>query len=239
MVDPRESIRRLWSPRTGLRVLAVIPPLALAYFGVGKLSGLDVDPWVTLTLTALLGLTFVVGYSTFFFGQALGASRASHEVHSRWDDLIPFRPSWVWIYGALYYAFVGVPLARSTSLGEGIGYLLGGLGLVLVLQPIYALYPTHCPPAWRSYAARTRSSRLLAYLQSMDTGRSCLPSLHCAMSAYIAAVDPIPIWSIAMPGVVALSCLLVKQHSIKDLPLGLALGAGWGYLARWVFAVSG
>lgn len=182
----------------------------------------------TLETVASVG----AGYQTFFFVQALNSRRKTRTVGNRLDDALPFLPQWVWVYGLMYYVLLGLPVAFLHKTREIHLFIAGGYSILLIAIPIYIFLPTESPASWRSFADTSWSTSFLKGIQRFDNGRACFPSLHCALSAYSATF--IPYWPavIIFPILISLSCVFVKQHSISDIPVSLALGGVCGIIVH-------
>lgn len=183
-----------------------------------------------------LALAFMIlgGYEAYFRVQrAIRRCKPVKVVSVRADDLIPFVPRWVWVYGVLYYFLICFPAGLLVDDAKFWVFVIGGVCLWPLSVPICLVWPRMCPPQWRSYRPNDRSTRLLALIQKLDDGVCCVPSLHTAYAAYASMFYPSPYALIVVPLLVCVSCLFVKQHSIVDLPLGLAIGFGMGYLVKF------
>jgi len=212
--------------------LGVLAATIIFYFSASLIlgiSGLFIAFWHALALAILI----LMGYEGYFRAQrAIRKRRPVKVISVRADDLISFAPRWVWVYGVLYYFLIFFPAGLLVESKRYELFVLGGACLWPLSLPICLVAPTVCPPQWRLYSPVDRSTRLLALIQQLDDGVCCLPSLHAAYSAYASTFYPKHFALIAVPLVVCVSCLFVKQHSIVDLPLGLAIGYAVGYLVN-------
>lgn len=173
--------------------------------------------------------------ATFYLLAWYNARRASRgewfgELDLPWDQVVPFWPSWVWVY-MLYFPACFLPLAwravrrdpgtfRATATGFAMQF---AVALVLFATlPVRMVRPAFDPT--------TTSEHALAWLYYFDPGFNVFPSLHVANLTYVACIA----WRLggSAPGLlawflsilVALSAVLVKQHYIVDLPAGALLG---------------
>jgi hypothetical protein len=204
-----------------LASLLILPPL---YYTAGYLIGIGQGFYSIFLRTLGTVAAVAVGYQLFFLVQAVHPPRKTRIVGTSLDDKIPFSPRWVWVYGMLYYLFLGLPIAFIGTSGKLIVFIAGGSVILLIAIPIYILWPSESPARWRSFPCAGISARFLMAIQSLDNGRACFPSLHCALSAYSATFVPYKPAAIGIPIVVSLSCVFVKQHSVLDIPVSLALG---------------
>jgi hypothetical protein len=215
--------------RLDKKVVALATSAALAlsvlYQLIATVCGIHRPFWTTMWMTLLTEAVVLFGYEVFFAVQRAAASRRPRVIEVWIDGRIPFYSPAVWVYGGLYYAALLLPIAFTTSPLLWCKRLLAGFVMVVAVLPLYSLWPTSCPPAWRQFDDGHRvSMRLLNFIRSRDDGRACLPSMHCALAAYSATLLPPSPINYAIPLAVAASCLLVKQHSFWDTPAGLALG---------------
>ena len=189
--------------------------------------------FVALWHALALGLVILGGYEAYFRVQrAIRRRRPPKVVSTRVDELVSFAPQWVWVYGGLYYPLICFPAGLLLGSAEFWLFLLGGLCLWPLSVPICLLWPRRCPPQWRAYSPNNRATRLLAQIQRLDDGICCVPSLHAAHAAYASVFYPSPYALVVVPVLVCVSALFVKQHSIVDFPLGLAIGFGVGTLVK-------
>jgi membrane-associated phospholipid phosphatase len=90
------------------------------------------------------------------------------------------------------------------------------------------IFPCRVPQSYREYEVKNTSTRYLKFVQGLDNGRNCFPSMHNSVAAYVGLVllPTIGIWSYVFIASIAISSLLVKQHQLLDIVPGLLLG--WG-----------
>jgi len=226
---------RVFDRRILLPSLAAMLVLAPSYFWIGRFLGTGTALPLEFLFLAITIIVLLVCYEIYFVTQAKNLRRRAHVVRSGLDERIPFAVRWVWIYGAVYYVFLGLPLALFTNLTQLLKFLAGGLAIFLAASLVFLLWPTTCPPEWRRFERTGVAGRFLALIQDFDTGLNCFPSLHCALSAYAATFLPSPTLRIVPPVLVCMSCVFVKQHSVLDFPLGLFLGLVIGAIVNhWI-----
>ena len=170
--------------------------------------------------------TFAGGFQVFFWVQNNNAHFRTRILNIRLDDFIPFWPVWIWVYSGLFYVLVGTVVISIDSLGHGVYVLFGALVLVFVHTLFFFFLPCTVPATWREYPVTNLSRRYLRWIQDMDNGRNCFPSMHCSIAIY-AALILAPTFSYYALLIVALTCsssLLVKQHQIVDVLAGMLLG---------------
>ncbi|MCF7809242.1 MAG: phosphatase PAP2 family protein [Candidatus Marinimicrobia bacterium] len=191
------------------------------------LSPNPMDLMSYLIFTIVLAVVIVGGYQIFFWVQNNNYFFPTRCFKIALDDKIPFWPLWIWPYSLLYYVMIGLIVARVSSLEEGIYLIFGGL-LILIFQSIFfMLLPATVPPEYRRYEVNSRSRRFLKYIQGLDNGRNCFPSMHCSIATYVGLllIPVIGIYSYVFIAIICVSCLFVKQHQIIDIIPGVLLGA--------------
>ena len=98
--------------------------------------------------------------------------------------------------------------------------------LLLAQVAFFYLFPSTVPPDYRKYEVNSLATKFLKFVQGKDNGRNCMPSMHCSVAMYVSmALYPSignAAWTFA--GLIAVSCLLVKQHQMADILPGLGLG---------------
>ena len=219
-----------------IMLLAVMGALGSApcYYLIGQSAGARASLSNFYLWTAIFVVALLAGYELFFAVQMMTLDRKARVVRSRLDDRIPFVVQWVWIYGFAYYGLLGLPLSFFDRLGQCLTCIAGGFAIFLLSSIVYLARPTTCPPEWRSYEVTGTSSRVLAFIQRMDSGRNCCPSLHCTLAAYTASFVPSISLLFAIPALICLSCLFVKQHSVLDLPTSLVFGFSMGAAVNYL-----
>jgi hypothetical protein len=201
------------------------PPL---YYWIGRTAHENVLLLELYFWTAIFVVALLAGYEFFFAVQTINLDRRTRIIFDRLDDRFPFVVQWVWIYSVLYYVLLGLPLSFITHIEQCLACIAGGFAILLLSSIVYLIWPTRCPPKWRDYRVDGPSSRLLAFVQRLDQGRNCNPSLHCTLAAYTASFVPSPLLVVGIPALISLSCLFVKQHSVRDLPGSLVFGFAMG-----------
>jgi membrane-associated phospholipid phosphatase len=182
---------------------------------------------------ALLGIglgLFIAGHRIYFWCQRhplFPATRFWFAV----DRRIPYRPEWVWVYTPFYYVVIAC-VAWVVDCPETFVFVAGSYALLLAMQAaFFVVFPVATPREWRRRnCRRTASEKLLAAVQRVDMRSNSFPSMHVSV-ATLSALHLLPVAgdiAIAFPLLVAMSCVLTKQHYLIDLPAG----AGLGYAAH-------
>ena len=175
----------------------------------------------------VISVFLIVGVYQFYFW-----CQRNHRVQPRQfrlpiDDLIPYRPRWVWIYSFLYYPVI-VAINWTVTSPRHFLYVAISYMLLLAFQMMFfTMLPVATPEEWRSVNLRRgRSERFLAFVQKYDASSNSFPSMHTSV-AMLTALHLLPALGVivyAFPVLIALSCLYTKQHYFVDLPAGAALG---------------
>ena len=188
------------------------------------------DYVINLTLSVIL----IVGAYQFYFWCQRNAVAAPRQFNSWLDNLIPYRPRWVWIYSCIYYPLI-LYLNFVVESPRHFTHIAMSYMLLLGLQmAFFVLFPVTTPPHWRAYnRQRSRSERFLALVQRFDARSNSFPSMHVSVAVLTAFhLQPqLGQLALAFPALIALSCLFTKQHYLLDLPAGALLGwlTYWGY----------
>lgn len=182
------------------------------------------DYVIQLTLSVFL----IVGVYQFYFWCQRHPLTEPRRLHLPVDDLIPYRPRWVWIYSFLYY-----PVILYTNLvirsPREFTHLATSYLLLLALQmACFLAFPVVTPEHWRHrQASDTYSERFLWFVQRLDGRSNSFPSMHTSVATLTALhLQPsLGAWTWAFPVMIGLSCVFTKQHYLVDVPVGAALGA--------------
>lgn len=195
------------------------------------------DSLVALFITILV---LVGGYQLYLLPQKYQL-RKYWNLNTALDDLIPFRPRWVWAYCFLYYPFL-VSVILTTNDLRHFSFVITSFILLLVSQVFLAfLMPVKTPESWRDYDPdNSRSEKFLSNLQIIDQGGNCFPSMHVSavfltLFHILANIsDWLTLWTGVMYAAVVLisvSTVFTKQHYVLDIPGGIALAG----LVFWLF----
>ena len=185
----------------------------------------------------LVGIVLVAaGYSLYQIPQRISL-RPSISLLLPIDNWIPFRPMWTWIYIFAYYPFLTTLILLIPSWEDFWSIFLSFTLMLITHIFISLIFPVRVPDAWRiSDCDAGLSSKLLRFVQTIDKGGNCFPSMHVAIavvSAYHlqrlingpASIDVL-IWS--FPVLIGASTVFTKQHYFVDVPAGASLGlVGW------------
>ncbi len=215
---------RVSNPRILLSTCAAVLALSPIYYSIARWRTTPTSLALIFTFTSITAVSVLAGYELLFAVQQQSLRQPAHILRVALDEKIPFSVHWVWVYSLLYYGLVGLPLAFLTNMHQCLLVIVGGASILFLSVPVFLVWPTACPGEWRNHQTNGHSARLLAFIQRLDNGRACFPSLHCALAAYAATLLPSGWFLLGMPAVVGLSCLFVKQHSVVELPASFAFG---------------
>ena len=145
--------------------------------GVNCMQPLDFAIAAVLTVLMILG-----AYQVYLFPQRRLYFR-ERNLQTAVDDWIPFRPGWVWIYACAYYPFI-VSLVIIADSWERYVYMAFSFAMLLLLHlSIAVLVPVRTPREWREWKSNgTVGERFLRFIQSVDKGGNCFPSMHVAVA---------------------------------------------------------
>ena len=215
----------------GYMLLIILSTFAFSFIYYGIALIFNENPMIMfdyVVFTCVLAVVVTGGYQIFFWVQNNNYFFKTKCLVTKLDNIIPFWPSWVWPYSFIYYIMIGMVVIEINSLADGLYHVFGGL-LVLLSQAIcFMIFPCRVPESYRNYKAKGLSTRFLKFVQHLDNGRNCFPSMHNSVAAYVGLVllPSIGIWSFIFIAVIAVSSVLVKQHTVLDIVPGLLLG--WG-----------
>jgi len=175
---------------------------------------------------ALGVVLFVAGHQVYFWCQRYPLL-PPRVFRPAIDELIPYRPEWVWIYSVLYYTTIVAVFFIVDSEREFL-QVASSYALLLAAQMLFFLaFPVATPRDWRKRnLRRTWSEKLLAMLQKADMRSNSFPSMHTSV-ATLTALHLYPLFGelvLAFPVLIGLSCLFTKQHYLMDIPTGASLG---------------
>lgn len=150
------------------------------------------------------------------------------------DDLIPFRPEWVWIYSGFYYAII-MSLIFTIKTFAQFNYTVFSFITLLAMQLIvFFLFPVKIPDRWRDYDPHeSLSTRFLALVHSIDGLPNSIPSMHVSVSTLTAFhlyqnlaphAGQYAQLAFLFPVLIAVSALFTKQHYVVDLAPGALFG---------------
>ena len=143
------------------------------------------------------------------------------------DELIPYRPQWVWIYSVLYYAAIVAVFFTVDSERQFLEIAFSYALLLAAQTMFFLMFPVATPRDWRKRnLRRTWSEKLLALVQKADMRSNSFPSMHTSV-ATLTALHLYPIFGglvLMFPVLIGLSCLFTKQHYLMDIPAGASLG---------------
>lgn len=182
--------------------------------------------WALLLFWPLYGLAF-------FALERLVPGRQYHIMFHPMDNLIPFCELFVIPY-VLWYFFIAAsviyPLFRDRGAFRRVMYYY--MIVFSVSVAVFALYPTAQNLRPAAFPRDNVLSRIMGLLYTLDTNTNVCPSLHVsgAIGAALGLRDTkffsTPPWKWVLgitAGLICLSTVFLKQHSVWDLFWGLVL----------------
>jgi len=180
-----------------------------------------------IVVDLILSVVLIVGAYQFYFFTQRHRWREPRTFRFGIDEHIPFIPEWSWVYSFLYYPAILYLNLIAVSPAHFTRMAFSFIVLLALQMMCFAAFPVATPDHWRERAVQRSSSvRFLRFVRSFDGPTNCFPSMHVSV-ATLTALHAAPslgpaVW--AFPALIALSCLLTKQHYLVDLPFGAALG---------------
>ena len=175
----------------------------------------------------IISVFLIVGVYQFYFWCQRNHVNSPRQLRLPIDDMIPYRPRWVWVYSFLYYPVIVAINWVVTSPRHFLYVAISYMVLLGFQMAFFMLLPVVVPTEWRACnTGRGRSERFLAFVQSFDGPSNSFPSMHTSV-AMLTALHLYPAlgaWAYAFPLLIGLSCLFTKQHYVVDLPAGALLG---------------
>lgn len=183
-----------------------------------------------------LPMILLVGMVPFYIFIAARAKQSPvHVPEIALDRLIPLRPEWALVYGALYLFLIVLPVF-SVRDEEHLRRTVAAYLLCWVTAYVVFM-------AWPTVASRPPVVEgdgfvvwALRALYSFDPPYNCFPSLHVAHS-FVSALtiyrlhQRLGVVSLVAAALVALSTLFTKQHYVLDV----IAGAGMALVGYWLF----
>lgn len=186
---------------------------------------------------ATLAAIMAVSLSLYLIVLKWRGPAAALSTHTSWDEYVPFRPAWVWVYLLPYLlgpALVGI-LRRETF----AWYVRRGLLLVLVTMMIFVALPTRTVrPSASDLSAGPTAALYRDMVAIDDPPANAAPSLHVSLTCLLAwaLIRDFPRWwlpAFAGVSVVWLATLLTRQHHFIDVGTGIVLGSAAALPVSW------
>jgi membrane-associated phospholipid phosphatase len=181
----------------------------------------------------LMAIILIVGAYQFYFFLQRDHGRTPIAYKSWIDDRIPFTPSWVWIYSALYYPVIVLGVLTIDSFAKFNYTVFSFIMLLAMHLVIFYYFPVQTPPAWREYKLESLSTRFLGFIQTYDAPSNCFPSMHVSVATLTALhlhanllpfVGQFAVLVYFFPLLIAISSVCTKQHYFADVATGPILG---------------
>jgi membrane-associated phospholipid phosphatase len=187
-----------------------------------------------IAMDLVLSVVLIVGAYQFYFFTQRHWIRPARRFASPLDERIPYVPGWSWVYSFVYYPAILYLNLIAGSPGHFVRMAFSFIVLLAMQLVCFTVYPVATPVHWRRNAAsQAASARFLKFVRNFDGESNCFPSMHVSVATLTAlhlqaTLGPL---AFAFPALIALSCVLTKQHYLIDLPFGALLG--WG--AFWIY----
>lgn len=198
-----------------------------------NIAGLD-SIYDVIALVAVKNMLVLAGYQMYFWPQ--GSHDTNKKIYLRptaLDRWIPAVPRLFWIYSPLYYLFFSLAILCLKD------YNITTLNAWLMLMHAsfwFVKFPTRISEEFREQVRNVPTDRFTKFIMnlvhSQDSEDNACPSMHCAFAVFLSLITyPFyPILSTVFPLLVALSCLLCKQHIVIDIIPGFVLGGLHGFI---------
>lgn len=187
----------------------------------------------------IISVTLILGcYNVYFYIQRkkIKKSKTIIKYLAYFDEKIPFRPSWVWIYSGLYYPVILFLAIKIDSYKDFVYTSFNFITLLFFQVIFFYTIPIKTPENWRCYnPSESLSSKMLSFVQKYDNQGNCFPSMHVSVATLVAfhlkthsdlvlgGWDFTYIY-ILFPVLIGVSTLFTKQHYIIDVFGGFLLG---------------
>lgn len=202
---------------------------------VCNITGIN-STYDVIALIATKNILILGSYQIYFWSQHNHNSRRKVVLQpTALDRWIPAVPSIFWIYSPMYYVFFSLAILCLKN------YHITTLSAWIMLVHAsfwYTNFPTQISPGFREQIKKVSTDRLTRFIMALvhanDTEGNACPSMHCATAVFLAFITyPFyPTLSIVFPILIALSCLLSKQHMLLDIIPGFLLGGVHGIIHK-------
>ncbi len=166
----------------------------------------------------------------YVFIPNMAVDRAPHVPELPLDRLIPLKPDWALVYGALYLFLILLPVL-SVRDDEHIRRTVWAYLVVWIAAYLcFLAYPTLAPRP-DEVIGESFGAWGLRFLYSADPPYNCFPSLHVAHS-FVSALTcsrlhrGVGAAAVISALLVAVSTLFTKQHYVLDVVAGMLLAYG-------------
>lgn len=179
-------------------------------------------------------------YLVWFFALDLAIKDPPFIIHSRLDDLIPFCEWFILPYGSWYLLLAGVTAAlwwMDTPAYDKLCLMMfSGMTFCLIL---YMILPNglNLRPDPATLGRMNPALALMQLLWKADAAVNVCPSIHCQSTACMALAfhksrlaqyrPGLKILAWLWAGLICVSTVFTKQHSVIDVACGLAVAAVW------------
>lgn len=185
-------------------------------------------------INLIIAVVLIVGAYQFYFFPQRHHIISPKEIITSFDERIPFRPEWVWIYSFLYYPTILLLVFIIPTFKQFNYTVFSFIALLLMQLTFFFIFPVKTPNHWRSIRSdKSLSIRFLSLVHKYDSHTNCFPSMHVSVATLTAfhlventlyGFGPIAYSAFSFPLLIGLSALYTKQHYFIDIPAGVVLG---------------
>lgn len=200
---------------------------------VCNLKGID-SFYDVVALIAVKNILILGMYQMYFWAQKNYDSNKKILLQpTAVDRWIPAIPQAYWIYSPFYYTVFNL---AYLSLNDFKVTILNAWIMLMHASFWFLNFPTGIEKSFRERVRNTPMDSATKFIMDLvhdyDSEDSVCPSMHCAFSMFISfAIYPFyPYLAVLFPPLIALCCLVCKQHLIIDIIPGFALGGLHGWL---------
>src|ERR1041385_3713781 len=138
-----------------------------------------IDYLINLVMSVFL----IVGVYQFYFWCQRNYVNRPRTLRTPLDDIIPYRPRWVWIYSGLYYPVIVYINFTIESPRQFLHIAMSYILLLLAQMAFFVFFPVATPNEWRAINQRRgRSEKFLAFVQRLDSTANSFPSMHTSVA---------------------------------------------------------
>lgn len=203
-------------------------------------NGLTVRPNLLTLRPNLWFQVYWVIYLVWFFALDRLITNPKYIIHSPLDDRIPFCEWFIFPYCSWFFLLAGVTgllwWYDTPSYNKLCLMMFSGMTFCLI---VYMILPNGVDlrPAADQISRENLGMQLMQLIWKADSSNNVCPSIHCQSSGCMALAFAksrlaehrpwLKVLAWGWAGLICLSTLFTKQHSVIDVACGLALTAVW------------
>ena len=192
-------------------------------------SPLTTDHRFSIRQTVVVSIVMVISLSGYMVVLKWRGDDARFITHTDLDEIVPFRPAWVWVYLIPYLVGpVAIGFLRRATFNW---YVSRGIAVVIVTLIVFALVPTQTAKRPSHDLGTSVTGQLYQNMIAMDEPpANAAPSLHVSLTFLLGLallMDFPRWWWLSSTGVVLvwLATLFTRQHHMIDVGTGVLLAA--------------